>query len=54
MIPIIFSLFSSIRQGFRTRVALQAEILALRHQPLVLQRSGRAHKLRLTAADRVL
>jgi putative transposase len=54
MFPIIFSLFFSIRQGFRTRAALQAEILALRHQLLVLQRSGRARKLRLSAADRLL
>ena len=30
-----------IRQGFRTRAAIQAEILALRHQLLVLQRSVR-------------
>src|ERR1700679_4381260 len=54
MFAIIFSLFSSIRQGFRSRAALQAEILALRHQLSVLHRSGRAHKLRLTAADRIL
>jgi hypothetical protein len=33
---------------------LQAEILALRHQLLVLQRSARAHKVRLTASDRIL
>src|SRR5580704_10675750 len=32
MFTIIFLLFSSIPQGFRTRVALHAEILALRHQ----------------------
>jgi hypothetical protein len=38
MLAIILSLFSSIRQGFRTQVALRAEILALRHQLLVLQR----------------
>jgi putative transposase len=54
MFAIILSLFSSIRQGFRTRLALQAEILALRHQLLVLQRSARAHKLSLSAADRLL
>jgi hypothetical protein len=33
MFTIIFSPFSSIRQGFRTRAALHAETLALRHQP---------------------
>jgi len=54
MIAIIFSLFYSIRQGLRARAALHAEILALRHQLLVLERSDRSHKLRLGVADRVL
>lgn len=54
MFAIIFSLFFSIQQSFRTRAALQAEILALRHQLLVLRRSGRARKLRLSTADRLL
>jgi len=53
MFAIIFSLFHSIRQGLRARVALHAEILALRHQLLVLQRSKRFHKLPLGLADRV-
>src|SRR6516225_7744411 len=52
MFAIVLSLLCSIRQGFRTRAAIQAEILALRHQLLVLQRSARAHKVRLTASDR--
>jgi hypothetical protein len=39
---------------FEIEAAIQAEILALRHQLLVLQRSGRAHKLRLSTADRLL
>ena len=64
MFAIILSLLCSIRQGFRTRAAIQAEIFALRHQLLVLQRSTRAHKcstmhltgpaVRLTASDRLL
>jgi hypothetical protein len=54
MFTIIFSLSSSIRQRFRTRAALHAEILALRHQLLVLQRSSRGHHLRLGRADRLL
>ena len=54
MFAIILSLLCSIRQGFQTRAAIQAEIIALRHQLLVLQRSTRAHKLRLTASDRLL
>jgi putative transposase len=39
---------------FRTRPALQAEILALRHQLLVLRRSNNGHRVRLRAADRLL
>jgi putative transposase len=53
MFAIIFSLFHSLRQGFRARAALHAEILALRHQLLVLQRSKRSHKVRLGVADRI-
>jgi len=54
MLTIILSLFSSARHAFQTRAALQAEILALRHQLLVLQRSSRGHRLRLSRADRFL
>src|SRR5207302_4743900 len=54
MVTIILSLFSSARQAFQTRAALQAEILALRHQLLVLRRSGRGHRLPLSRADRFL
>src|SRR5215469_2206264 len=43
-----------LRDCFRSRFVLQAEILALRHQLLVLQRSRRGHKLQLRWADRVL
>jgi putative transposase len=52
MIPILFSLVSSLRSSFRQHVALQAEILALRHQLLVLQRSNRNRRLRLQPWDR--
>src|SRR4029077_679189 len=54
MFTTIFLLFSSIRQGFRTRVALQVEILALRHHFLVLQSSNRGHRLLLGRADRLV
>ena len=50
MVTLLFCL----RDCFRPRLVLQAEILALRHQLLVLQRSSRVHKLRLSCADRVL
>jgi putative transposase len=52
MLTILLSLFSSARQVFQTRAALQAEILALRHQLLVLQRTIRGHRLRLSRTDR--
>jgi hypothetical protein len=39
MFTIVFSLFYSIRQRLRSRAVLQAEVLALRHQLLVLQQS---------------
>src|SRR5213595_3105245 len=54
MLTIILSLFSSARQVFQTRAALQAEILALRHQLLVLQRSTRGRRLRLKPGSSVL
>jgi hypothetical protein len=54
MPTIILSLFSSARQAFQSRTALRAEILVLRHELLVLQRSRRRHRLRLSPADRFL
>src|SRR6266566_9116481 len=50
----MLTLLFSLRARFRARAVLQAEILALRHQLLVLQRASRLHKLRLYWADRVL
>src|SRR5260370_6523086 len=50
----LFTLLFPVGDFFRARAVLQAEILALRHQLLVLQRSSRPHKLRLGWADRVL
>src|SRR6266550_1502824 len=50
----MLTLLFSLRDCFRARAFLQAEILALRLQLLVLQGSNRGHKLRLGWADRVL
>jgi putative transposase len=50
----MLTLFFCLRDCFRRRFVLHAEILALRHQLLVLQRSRRGHKLRLGWTDRVL
>ncbi len=52
--PVLFSLLLSLRSSFRVRAALQAEILALRHQFLVLQRANRNYRLELSAGDRRL
>ena len=54
MFTALFSLLCSVRSSFRTRAVLHAEILALRHQLLVLQRSNRGRRLRLSATDRLL
>jgi hypothetical protein len=51
--PTFLSLFSSLLDSLRSHAALQAEILALRHQFLVLQRANRKHRLRMRALDRV-
>jgi len=53
MFAIVCLLRSSLRSCLSTRAALQAEILVLRHQRLVVQRSTRGHRLRLKPADRV-
>ena len=50
----MLTLLFSLRDCLRSRAALQAEIIALRHQLLILQRSNRGHKLRLSRADRIL
>ena len=53
MRSVIVSLLLTIRVSLRDRAALQLEILALRHQLHVLNRS-RPQRLRLTQADRML
>src|SRR5947209_19608169 len=50
--PLFSALFSSFSASFRSRAALQLEILALRHQVGVLQRSVK--RPQLTPADRFL
>src|SRR3989454_11974829 len=53
MISVLVSLFLSLRGCLRSRAALQLELLALRHQLQVLNRS-RPRRLRLITADRWL
>src|SRR3984957_4906052 len=45
--------FALVTSSFRSRVALQAEILALRHQLAVFQKSA-PRRLRLQRSDRLL
>jgi len=54
MTPVLVSVLIFFRDSFRTRTALQAEVLALRHQLLVLQRRNQKQRLRLSVADRLL
>src|SRR2546425_7082434 len=53
MISVLVSLLSTLRGSLRSRVALQFEVLALRHQVRVLERS-RPRRVQLTRADRLL
>ena len=50
----LVTLFCFLRDCFRTRLVLQARILALRHQLLVLERAGRGHRSSRRWADRIL
>jgi putative transposase len=51
MVTLFVSRLFSVPARFRTPAALQVEILALRHQLLVLQRSNNGHRVRLRAND---
>jgi putative transposase len=52
MLNLLILLFSSFLAGFRSRLALQTEILALRHPIVVLKRS--VNRPRLRTRDRFL
>ena len=52
MISILRSFLLLLRDCLRPRAAIQAEILALRHQLIVMQRSNR-DRLRLNPGDRI-
>ena len=53
MSSLFVAFFALVTSSFRTRAALQAEILALRHQLAVLQKNAPRH-LRLHRCDRLL
>jgi len=54
MLQVLVFLLATLRDSLRTRVGLQAEVLALRHQLLVLRRRNQQRRLRLSACDRLL
>ena len=53
MFTLVRFIMFSLRCSFRTRFALQAEIIALRHQLLVLERRNIGHRLKVRAWDRI-
>jgi putative transposase len=53
MVTVILSVVFGVRSWFRSRAALQVEILALRHQLTVLKRSQRG-RLHLNSTDRLV
>ena len=53
MLSVLMAFLRTARVSLRSRAALQFEILALRHQLQVLERS-RPSRVRLTRSDRLL
>ena len=51
---VLFAFLVTVRDAVRHRIALHAELLALRHQLLVLQRQRDERRVRLRSADRLL
>ena len=51
--PVVLSIFLTIRSSIRSRADLQLELLALRHQLQVLERAC-PRRVRLTRSDRLL
>ena len=54
MIPALLAVLASFRSVFRSRAALQAEVFALRHQLLVLERRRAGRRVLLRASDRLM
>ena len=54
MIPALLAVLASFRSMFRRRAALQAEVFALRHQLLVLERQRAGRRVLLRASDRLM
>jgi len=54
MLDLIFMMLGSFLRSFRTHAAIQAELIALRHQLVVLQRTQKKNRLILHRGDRCL
>ena len=54
MFKMIRVLFLAVFRCFRSRMVLQAEIIALRHQLIVLQRKNAGHRIQMQTWDRIL
>ncbi len=54
MTPALLALLATVRSLFRRRAALHAEVLALRHQLLVLERPVAGRRVQLRTSDRLL
>jgi putative transposase len=54
MFDVVLMFLNSLLVGFRSRAALLAEIVALRHQLTVLQRTQKPQRLILSRVDRYL
>jgi len=54
MIAVVVAFLAAVRDLIRRRADLEAELLALRHQVLVLQRQRAGRRARLRAGDRLL
>ncbi len=54
MLNLILMMLRSLLVGLRNQAAIQAEIIALRHQLIVLQRSQKPKRLVLNRSDRCL
>src|SRR5271167_2154106 len=53
MFLLICSLICSVRSCFQSRLALEAEIIALRHQLVVVQRKNAGHRIQVSRWDRI-
>ena len=54
MKEVLVALLAALRAGFRSRLSLQLEVLALRHQLAVYQRPERPRRVQTRRADRLL